>query len=539
MMDLRRSVVYVLVGMTILSSLFILNFKLNILNNPVEAALVSISFFGIIAIFMFSLSPQLLSRERKISEIDKVVFYISMAIFTIVSIGLIHGFGTDDQEYTVQAALNLLKGYDPYTSFNYQPLGVKPTYTVYGGITHAFIYPPLSFLLYIPIILVLSALNLPLYFTNILNIIFQDLLSLIIFRVGIKREDPIAVLPIIFLFITADVEAPGFSGVSASIWATFIALGYLKSGWKGGLFLGLANLFNQISWLITPFLLIYKFKTSREDFVKTLNGFTISIIGLSLPFLIWNPYGFLHIFTTDVSTIPVGLTGLTVLNFTGILEVEPWYFTFMMTVIGSLSLYLYYKGFGVLRETLWIYPMLIMWFSWRTLTEYFIVWPMLMFLSVFQLYDFNNVRNNLPQIKIPKGEISTILLTALVVVGSLGLLAHSQYVSQDPVKVVKVNVNGKSEPITSVNITVENVGDSPVNITLVRVSVPNHLNMVWNYTPSNYIKPGSNVTIEAFTDNKSLSVNGSCLTVQVYSSYYIGEYKVNLTSFNISSSTIS
>lgn len=104
---------------------------------------------------------------------------------------------------------------------------------------------------------------------------------------------------------------------------------------------------------------------------------------------------------------------------------------------------------------------------------------------------------------------------------------------------MKVNVNGKSEPITSVNITVENVGDSPVNITLVRVSVPNHLNMVWNYTPSNYIKPGSNATIEAFTDNKSLSVNGSCLTVQVYSSYYIGEYKVNLTSFNISSSTIS
>lgn len=130
------------------------------------------------------------------------------------------------------------------------------------------------------------------------------------------------------------------------------------------------------------------------------------------------PIRILHIFTTDVATIPVGLTGLTVLNFTGILEVEPWYFTFMMTVIGSLSLYLYYKGFGVLRETLWIYPMLIMWFSWRTLSEYFIVWPMLMFLSVFQLYDFNNVRNNLPQIKIPKGEISTILLTALVVVGS-------------------------------------------------------------------------------------------------------------------------
>lgn len=535
---LRRSVVYILVGTVILSSLFILNFKLNILNNPVEAGLISISFFGVIAIFMFSLSPNLLSSTRKIGSIDKVIFYISIVIYTLISIGLIHNYGTDDQEYIMEAVSYFLKGENPYSGF-YSPMNVEPTYTIYGTVVHTFVYPPLAFLIYLPMALLLLLTKLPLYYTNVVNILFQDALVFLIFRAGLKREDPIATLPVIFLFIIADVEIPGFSGVSASVWGTFLAISYLYDGKKSGIALALADSFNQISWLITPFLLLYKYKTSGETFLTNVKWFLGSLATIFLPFILWSPESFLHIFTTDMNTIPVGFTGMTLLNFTGVLEVEPWYFTIMMIAIGLFSLYLYYKAFKSLRETLWIYPMLIMWFSWRTLTEYFMIWPMLMFLSVFRLYDFSTMQTNLPKIRIPKKEIGTIFLLLFTVAGSLGALAHSQYVAQDPLKIVSVNLDNKNNPIYSLNITVENVGKSSTNITLVRVSVPDHLNMVWNYTPDHSIRPGSNLTIEAYTDQHNLEINSSCITVQVYSSYYMSEYKLNLTSINMSASNIS
>lgn len=181
--------------------------------------------------------------------------------------------------------------------------------------------------------------------------------------------------------------------------------------------------------------------------------------------------------------------------------------------------------------------MLVMWFSWRTLTEYFMIWPMLMFLSVFRLYDFSTVQTNFPEIRLPKKEIGTIFLLLFTVAGSLGVIAHTQYVSQDPLRIVSVSLDSKGSPIYSLNITVENIGKSSTNITLVRVSVPDHLNMVWNYSPNYPIKPGSNATIKAYTDQHALEINGSCITVQVYSSYYISEYKLNLTSINMSTSS--
>ncbi|WP_156303728.1 hypothetical protein [Sulfuracidifex tepidarius] len=436
----------------------------------------------------------------------------------------------------MEALSYFMKGQNPYLGL-YYPVDARPTYTIYGTVVHNFVYPPLSFLIYLPIALLLSLSKLPLYYSNVVNILFQDALVFLIFRAGLKREDPIATLPVIFLFIIADVEVPGFSGVSASVWGTFLAISYLYDDKRSGIALALANSFSQISWLITPFLLLYKFRTSRGTFFTNLKWFLGTLTGVFLPFMLWSPEAFLHIFTTDLNTIPVGFTGMTLLNFTGIFEVEPWYFTIMMGAIGLFSLYLYYKAFKTLRETLWIYPMLVMWFSWRTLTEYFMIWPMLMFLSVFRLYDFSTVQTNFPEIRLPKKEIGTIFLLLFTVAGSLGVIAHTQYVSQDPLRIVSVSLDSKGSPIYSLNITVENIGKSSTNITLVRVSVPDHLNMVWNYSPNYPIKPGSNATIKAYTDQHALEINGSCITVQVYSSYYISEYKLNLTSINMSTSS--
>ncbi|MCY0882233.1 MAG: hypothetical protein OWQ50_00065, partial [Acidianus infernus] len=329
-MDLRRPVTYIIIGSTILSAIFIISFRINILNNPVIAAVLALSFFSAIAIFVIALDPYILNPNRKINMIDDIIVIISILTYTLISVFLINGYGTDDMEYIATAINYLIHGINPYLQ-SYHPHNVEPTYLLDGNIASSYIYPPLSFLLYTPLYLILDLLKIKLYYINILNIIFEDLLAIIIYLQGRKRKDPIATLPIIFIFITSGLLAPSFAGVNSSVWALFIALSYVYNGKKSGIFLALADSFNQIPWVITPFLLIYK----KKDLLNVLKGFLTSILLINVPFLIWNPYAFLHIITLDEKTIPVAFTGFTILNFTTLFSVEPWFFTYAMALSGA------------------------------------------------------------------------------------------------------------------------------------------------------------------------------------------------------------
>lgn len=529
-MDLRRLVTYIIIGSTILSAIFIISFRINILNNPVIAAVLALSFFSAIAIFVIALDPYILNPNRKINMIDDIIVIISILTYTLISVFLINGYGTDDMEYIATAINYLIHGINPYLQ-SYHPHNVEPTYLLNGNIASSYIYPPLSFLLYTPLYLILDLLKIKLYYINILNIIFEDLLAIIIYLQGRKRKDPIATLPIIFIFITSGLLAPSFAGVNSSVWAVFIALSYVYNGKKSGIFLALADSFNQIPWVITPFLLIYK----KKDLLNVLKGFLTSILLINVPFLIWNPYAFLHIITLDEKTIPVAFTGFTILNFTTLFSVEPWFFTYTMALSGAFLIYIYYRFFDRLKESLWIFPLIIMWFSWRTLTSYFIMWPQLMFLSIFNINSYNM---EIPKIhlSINRKEILSVLFVLLISLVSAGEFSHIQYVDQDPIQIINVIIPESEHNSTYINqlyIVVKNIKNETINITLVRVSIPNCLNMVWNFTKVE-IPPNSTGVIFAYTQNPALYINSTSFTVQVYSNCYISSYKVirNFTEYN-------
>ncbi|MUM65308.1 hypothetical protein D1867_08665 [Acidianus infernus] len=529
-MDLRRLVTYIIIGSTILSAIFIISFRINILNNPVIAAVLALSFFSAIAIFVIALDPYILNPNRKINMIDDIIVIISILTYTLISVFLINGYGTDDMEYIATAINYLIHGINPYLQ-SYHPHNVEPTYLLNGNIASSYIYPPLSFLLYTPLYLILDLLKIKLYYINILNIIFEDLLAIIIYLQGRKRKDPIATLPIIFIFITSGLLAPSFAGVNSSVWAVFIALSYVYNGKKSGIFLALADSFNQIPWVITPFLLIYK----KKDLLNVLKGFLTSILLINVPFLIWNPYAFLHIITLDEKTIPVAFTGFTILNFTTLFSVEPWFFTYAMALSGAFLIYIYYRFFDRLKESLWIFPLIIMWFSWRTLTSYFIMWPQLMFLSIFNINSYNM---EIPKIhlSINRKEILSVLFVLLISLVSAGEFSHIQYVDQDPIQIINVIIPESEHNSTYINqlyIVVKNIKNETINITLVRVSIPNCLNMVWNFTKVE-IPPNSTGVVFAYTQNPALYINSTSFTVQVYSNCYISSYKVirNFTEYN-------
>lgn len=505
-----------------LYTLYFINYKFSVLSNPVSAAIVSISFFSVISIIIISIYPELLNPNRNLSKVDDYVVFIATSTFLIVSISLITSFGTDDMEYIYQALNYLFSGKDPYTMI-YHPVSVSPTYLISGNIATNYIYPPLSFLIYIPFYFLAKLVNAPGYYINVINVIFDVILVIMIYIEGRKKQDPFAVLPVIFLYLLSAVAIPPFYGVNAVIPATFLLIAYLRNDKWGGISLALATSFNQISWLALPFILIYKIKDKISSFNSFILYFIITISILNIPFLLMNFKDFVtNIFTTDINTIPVGDLGLTVINYSGLFQLQPWFFTFSEIAVSLFLIYIYYKFFDIIKNTLWIFPMIISWFLWRTLTEYFFLWIPLLFVVIYKMdYKLSSIHVNV------RRDIGLPFLMLFVVLFSVGAYAHESYITSNPIRILNVQPLGK-EPISSILIEVKNIGNKPLNITLVRVSLPDNLNMIWNFTYA-YVPPNSTSVFYAYAPYYNESINSTVFTVEVYSYYYFATYKVNVS----------
>jgi len=255
-----------------------------------------------------------------------------------------------------------------------------------------------------------------------------------------------------------------------------------------------------------------------------MKSFLITLLITDLPFLLWNPKSFIYnVITTDSNTIPVGQIGLTVFSYSGLFQLEPWFFDLSLAIVMLLLIYFYMKFFEIVKESLWVYPLILSWFLWRTLTEYFFIWIPLLFVSLFRINEFK-----LPPIRINlKKDILLPLFLVIFTLSTLGVYAHINYVQNNPIKIESVYVLG-NPPYSAIIIKVKNVKSYPVNITLVRVSLPNNLNMVWNFT-STSIPPNSSSLVFAYAPYQNMTINSTVFTVQVYSDYYFSSYKVNTT----------
>ncbi|WP_230937897.1 hypothetical protein [Sulfolobus acidocaldarius] len=525
--ELRRRIVYFLLSSIMLYVLFVYNSRESILSNPVQSAIVSISFFSVVAIIIIAIYPEILSPQRKMERIDDFVVIIATLTFLFIGLSLINSFGTDNMEYTYEALNNFFQGKNPYEMV-YGPHTVQPTYTLSGGVASNFIYPPFSFIVYIPIYLLIKAFNLPGYVLNAENVIFAVILGLLLYKIGKEKDDPFALFPVIFLYIITAVSIPPFYGVPIVIASTFLALSYVKKNYLGGISLALAISFSQLSWLAFPFLLIYRIRSDNvgKQFLRSsyFLSFLITLSIINIPFLAWNPVRFIgNIITLNTQLIPVGQIGLTVISYSGLYPMEPWFFTIVFGVVAIFLTYLYYQLFDYLKEIIWLFPLIISWFLWRTLTEYFFMWIPLIFTSLFR------TQYKLPTIKLNfKKKIVLPLLIIFVFLASLSVYAHESYVASNPLKIDEVYTLQNTPPYTALIIKVQNTKNEPVNITLVRVSIPNNLNMVWNSTET-VIPPNSSALVFAYASNSLEAINSTPFTVQVYSEYYFATYTVNST----------
>jgi uncharacterized membrane protein len=78
--------------------------------------------------------------------------------------------------------------------------------------------------------------------------------------------------------------------------------------------------------------------------------------------------------------------GLSLSTEVGLLPVGKAFYTVLVVAVALVLIVNYYVYFDKLRYMLWIFPGIILWFSYRALTNYIIYWTPLMLVSMILWY---------------------------------------------------------------------------------------------------------------------------------------------------------
>jgi uncharacterized membrane protein len=162
-----------------------------------------------------------------------------------------------------------------------------------------------------------------------------------------------------------------------------------------GMLYGVACAIKQPPWLLAPFLLIYIYRSTpgllgrRLRSLATFIGPAAAIfIAVNLPFAYVNPYGWFMEVITPISSDLVFLSqGVAVLSQVGLLNVGRFFYSILAIGVLVVLIGNYYIYFDKLRYMFWIFPGIILWFSFRALTSYIIYWMPLMLVSLLLWYD--------------------------------------------------------------------------------------------------------------------------------------------------------
>jgi uncharacterized membrane protein len=163
-----------------------------------------------------------------------------------------------------------------------------------------------------------------------------------------------------------------------------------------GIFYGIACAMKQPPWLLAPFLLIYLYKTGETEVLHKRLRRLVDFMGpaiavfvfVNLPFAFSNPIGWLTNIITPVSSDLVVLSqGPAVLSQVGLIQAGRLFYSTLAVAVLFVLVGNYYVYFDTLKFIFWIFPGIILWFSYRALTSYVIYWMPLMLVSLLLWYN--------------------------------------------------------------------------------------------------------------------------------------------------------
>ena len=313
--------------------------------------------------------------------------------------------------------------------------------------------------------------------------VFHVISLLLIFGLVPSRQKALSLAPFVFF--------PPFiaSSYTDSVWAFLLLAGtvlWYRNRSMGLLMVGLAGATKQIALVAAPFLLIRLYQEGSASRLKnTVTGALALVVGFlapNIPFIISSPSQWW------VATIAPYLPGGSVevpggIGLSGILldlgiAPPPIFFVVLMGLVGIGSLYLYATRYSGSRFYVWIFPVIVMFFYFRSFPNYLFYWAFPIGLEFFRNRPTQSIWHlssfpNIPwhptigtRLRSLPGRLRVPLLASLIL-STVFVSAYGVYVSSSPPPRVEVRINSVSDPdgiggATLLNITLDNHTPRPI-----------------------------------------------------------------------------
>lgn len=295
--------------------------------------------------------------------------------------------GTDSALYSIYGSDLLLAGQNPYEidmSNAYDLYNISDYYRtpqMTGSFVARMPYPALHFLVFTPLRMA------GVWDIRLLYLAAHGGLLVLLFLGAPPELRGLILMP---LYTNPRYLEYTYGAVSDVIWvvvAVAMIFAWRRPFWRAVLY-GLACAYKQTPWLLAPFILI-RLLLDEDDpaqqsrlwragaFFGVAGGVFLLFNG---PFILLDPNawwkGALEPLFADYIYFGSGLSTLTQL---GILPLTRTFYSFTTLVVLMAVLLLYALRFRQLKPALWILPAVILWFSYRSLHNYFVYWiPLLL-----------------------------------------------------------------------------------------------------------------------------------------------------------------
>ena len=363
-----------------------------------EVAVLTLIVYGVsLLVLAFSLMPtDLVLRFRHLPLIPFIIATV-VSVYVVAEIAYKGSYRTDVLAYSQYAAILFVKqGANPYLQdmtkaldmFRVLPGDLTPLTS--GEYLTTFQYPALHFLVFVPFVWLA-----PLGDMRWVLVAFEIGVILTLYFYCPQNLRPMILLP---LFAGSDLMINfTASSVTDMLWVLplIFAAFNLKKPLISGLFYGLSCAFKQIPWLLAPFLLIYMLQIDRNAASKVrllralkFAGIAIAVfLSVNLPFIVSAPrVWFGNVLTPIASDLIILSQGLSLLTQVGLGEVGRAFYTILAVGVAAVLFVNYYAYFDRLKYLFWIFPGIILWFSFRALTNYVIYWLPLLLVSLILWY---------------------------------------------------------------------------------------------------------------------------------------------------------
>ena len=292
---------------------------------------------------------------------------------------------------------------------------------------------------------------------------------------------------------------------------------------------GLACAYKQQPWLLLPFLILRFWldadEAPRWRLVAQFAGVaSVTFLAVNMPFLLANGrfwwQGLGHLLQTNEFYFGPGLSAVTQFD---LLPLPRHFYLAASLIIAAVLGLLYWRYFPKVRELMWLFPGIILWFSYRGIQNYFIYWLPVLMMAVWAIPLKSRVADPVPSLSKDSGlrnnrNALSPKIAALQKQGAYGvmimavlalLLAGWYFVGTvAPAAVTVTEMNGRSlTQIDQMTVEVTNTGQRPLTPRLFVQSGANQP-CPWRITAGpDTLPPGTSGTYQIRTDLPYCMVN--------------------------------